>query len=425
MRHGLMLWREEELSRADVLGAAGAPAGGDAGRPASTRSSSTPTTSARPASLIVTGFTPYWSDALLLLPAEGQAVFATALSKRVGNWIKSTNPTAEVAHSPQPGRLVGERLAAGGARKVGVVELDHMPGGLVDEIRTAAPSVELVDASGVFASVRAMPNAAELRLAAKADAIAAAAFAQAPAQPKLVGDITEVLELNVRNAGAEECYVAIAPDLKADARLARTKGRVALGPYFAVRLSVAYNGVWIRRTESFARNGADDTLADVRRWADALAVALPLDGAARTADRRRRLAGGLAVWKTGRWRRRSARGRSSAWPRKARKPRRELPYGVLGHAARLGARAAALGAHHRYRRRRRAAKGALHEHQRPGRMRGDHPRRERASPRRDRAAHRRHACRAHRRPEGARGRARSPASSAAATRPCARPAWPP
>ncbi len=224
----------------------------------------------------VTGFTPYWSDALLLLPADGQAVFATALSKRVGNWIKSTSPTMDVAHSPQPGRLVGERLGVSGARKVGVVELDHMPGGLVDEIRAAAPSAELVDATGLFASVRAVPDAAELRLAARADAIAAAAFAQAPAQPKLVGDVTEVLELNVRNAGAEECYVAIAPDLESDVRLARTKGRTALGSYYAVRLSVAYNGVWIRRTESFARNGADNGLARARHWADALAVALDL-----------------------------------------------------------------------------------------------------------------------------------------------------
>ena len=275
MRHGLMLWREEELSRADVLErqvrlqATTYAAGLDA--------LIVYTNNVRSAGVtFVTGFTPYWSDALLLLPVEGQAVFATALSKRVGNWIKSTNPTAEVTHSPQPGRLVGERLAASGARKVGVVELDHMPGGLVEEIRSVAPSAELIDASGLFRAVRSIPNAAELRLAAKADAIAAAAFAQAPAQPKLVGDMTEVLELNVRNAGAEECYVAIAPDLKSDARLARTKGRVALGPYFAVRLSVAYNGVWIRRTESFARVAADDVLADIRRWADSLAVTLRL-----------------------------------------------------------------------------------------------------------------------------------------------------
>ena len=328
MRHGLMLWRDEELSRADVLErqvrlqAAIWSAGLDA--------LIVYTNNVRSAGVTyLTGFTPYWSDALLLLPAEGQAVFATALSKRVGSWIKSTNPTAEVAHSPQPGRLIGERLAASGARKVGVVEIDHMPGGLIEEIRTAAPSVALVDASQLFASVRTMPNAAELRLAAKADAIAAAAFAQAPAQPRLVGDVTEVLELNVRNAGAEECYVAIAPDLKSDARLARTKGRVALGPYFAVRLSVAYNGVWIRRTESFARADTDHTLADVRRWADALAVSLRLAAPLGTQIAGAALPAALRVegWTleapvgTRPLERVAAQGAET---------QRELPYGVLG-----------------------------------------------------------------------------------------------
>ena len=35
----------------------------------------------------LTGFTPYWSDGLLLVPNSGAPVFATALSKRVANWI--------------------------------------------------------------------------------------------------------------------------------------------------------------------------------------------------------------------------------------------------------------------------------------------------------------------------------------------------
>lgn len=270
-----MQWREAELSRADVFDRQARLQA--AIKAAGLYALIVYTNHVRSAGVTyITGFTPYWSDALLLLPLEGQAVFATALSKRVGNWIKSVNPTVEVAHSPQPGRRVGERLAAGGAHKVGVVELDHMPGGLIEEIRAAAPSVELVDASGLFASVRTVSDAPELWLVAKADAIAAAAFAQAPAAPKLVGDVTEALELTVRNAGAEECYVASAPDLTSDARLARTKGRTGLGPYYAVRLSVAYNGVWIRRTESFARAGGDDALADIRRWADALAMTLRL-----------------------------------------------------------------------------------------------------------------------------------------------------
>lgn len=274
MRHGLMAWREDELSRSDVLErqrrlqAAMAAAGLDAVIVYTNHVRSAGVT-------FLTGFTPYWSDALLLLPAKGQTALATALSKRVGNWIRSTSPTVEVLHSPQPGRLVGEKLATDGGRRIGVVELDHMPGGLVEEIRAAA-SVDLVDASELFAGVRAVPDAAELRLATKADAIAAAAFAQAPARPTLVGDVTEALELSVRNAGAEECYVASAPDLQVDARLARTKGKTSLGTYFAVRLSVAYNGVWIRRTESFARAGMDAVLTDLSRWAAGLADTIRL-----------------------------------------------------------------------------------------------------------------------------------------------------
>jgi len=269
-----MSWREEELSQAEVLArqarlqAALTAAGFDA--------LIVYTNNVRSAGVtFVTGFTPYWSDALLLLPARGQGIFATALSKRVGNWIKSTNPTVEITHSPQPGRLVGERLAASGARKVGVVELDHMPGGLVEEIGALA-TVSLIDASDLFAGVRAEPDAAELRLAAKTDHIAAAAFAQIPTCPKLVGDVTQALELSVRNAGAEECYVATAPDLASDARFARSKGKTALGAYFAVRLSVAYHGVWVRRTESLASAGNDQSLASIRGWADVRAGSLQL-----------------------------------------------------------------------------------------------------------------------------------------------------
>src|SRR4051794_22053503 len=46
------------------------------------------------------GFTPYWSDGILLLPRSGEPVFATALSKRVANWIRSTNPTSEIINTP-------------------------------------------------------------------------------------------------------------------------------------------------------------------------------------------------------------------------------------------------------------------------------------------------------------------------------------
>jgi hypothetical protein len=277
MRHGLMTWRESELSQSDVLARQRRLQA--AMRAANLDAMVFYTNHVRSGGVtFVTGFTPYWADALLLLPAEGRAIFATALSKRVGEWIKSTSPTVDVMHSPQPGRLVGERLVALGATKVGVVELDRLPGGLVDEMTAAAKTITLSEASGVFGHVRGMPDAAEAGFARKADSIAVAAFAAAPKRPTRVGDVTEMLELTVRNAGAEECYVAIAPDLVDDVRFARVKGAVTLGAIFAVRLSVAYGGVWIRRTETFARDGADEALGALACAADDLAAGIDPNG---------------------------------------------------------------------------------------------------------------------------------------------------
>ncbi|PCI04123.1 MAG: hypothetical protein COB78_07245 [Hyphomicrobiales bacterium] len=268
MRHGLMKWREDELSQADVLSRQyrlqkSMEADGIDGVLIYTNH-------VRSAAVTyLTGFTPYWSDALLFLPVAGKPLFATALSKRVGNWIKSTNPTSTIDHSPRPGELIGKHMIALGCKKVGVVELDHMPGGLIDEI-IGVTDVQLVDASTMFAEARTVRDAAEIALAKKANQIATDAFASAPKERLLVGDVTEALELYVRNAGAEECYVAIAPDLQKDTRLARTKGQVELGETFAIRLSIAYNGVWIRRTESFLRTAGDDNLTQLARWADGL-----------------------------------------------------------------------------------------------------------------------------------------------------------
>lgn len=231
----------------------------------------------RPAAVsFLTGFTPYWSDALLLLPSSGPVVFATALSNRVGSWIRANNPTAEVLHSPEPGKLIGERIATAGGAAIGVVELERMPRGLVAEIESAA-KVTFIDASALFADVRAVPDAAEIALVQKADRIALAAFSEAPKQPVRAGDVTETLELSVRNAGAEECYVAVAPDLASDSRLIRVKGSVLLGESFAVRLSVAYNGVWIRRIETLARNGENLAGVEMRTGIDRLAEMLELD----------------------------------------------------------------------------------------------------------------------------------------------------
>jgi hypothetical protein len=260
MRRGLMAWDESELPRG-VLEERIAGL-----RAAMTRGGLDGfvfyTNLVQPSAVTyLTGFTPYWSDGLLLVPKSGAEsgapVFATALSKRVANWIASTNPLSEIVNTPRPGGAVGARLAADGCRRVGVLELDRLPGGLYDEIAGAAPTVELIDGSATFASLRQRIDDAERGLIARADALAVAALAQVdPERATDAGAVAGLVEKQARLQGAEEAYIAVAPDLAADRRMIRVSGPQPLADRFALRASLAYKGSWVRRTRSFARDPA-------------------------------------------------------------------------------------------------------------------------------------------------------------------------
>src|SRR5205085_9707522 len=118
----------------------------------------------------------------------------------------------------------------------------------------AAPMVELVDAGAMFASVRTRIDDAERNLIEKADALAVAALAHVDASASDAGALAGLVEKHARIAGAEEAYIAIAPDLDLDRRLIQVSGPVPLSRRFAVRASIAYKGAWVRRTRSFARD---------------------------------------------------------------------------------------------------------------------------------------------------------------------------
>ena len=76
------------------------------------------TNNVRPSAVTyLTGFTPYWSDALLLVGRTGAPVFATALSKRVSEWIRTTDPVSEILNTPKPGSALGALLAKDSADK--------------------------------------------------------------------------------------------------------------------------------------------------------------------------------------------------------------------------------------------------------------------------------------------------------------------
>jgi Creatinase/Prolidase N-terminal domain len=264
MRRGLMGWDEAELpksalsARLERLQAAMARESFDA--------LLLYTNLVRPAAVCwLTGFTPYWIESLLLVPASGSPMLATALSKRVADWIKTTAWLDEIVNTPKPGIAIGQRLTA--CKRVGVLELDALPAGLYDDMVAAAPAVELIDASAMFASVRSYIDDAERGLIEKADALAIAALGEVDASATDAGTLAGLVEKHARLAGAEEAYIAVAPDLDLDRRLIQVSGPVPLARRFAVRASIAYKGAWVRRTRSFARDpqGAS-AIASADEW---------------------------------------------------------------------------------------------------------------------------------------------------------------
>src|SRR4030081_879122 len=62
------------------------------------------TNNTRPAGVSwLTGFVPYWSEALLAVPRHGNCVLVVALTYRVKSWIERTSRVAEVIHNPRIG----------------------------------------------------------------------------------------------------------------------------------------------------------------------------------------------------------------------------------------------------------------------------------------------------------------------------------
>ena len=256
MRRGLMAWDGDEIpvrvlrERAARLQAAMAKAGQDA--------MILYTNFIRSAAVShLTAFSPYWADGMLLVPREGEPTFATTLSKRVGTWIQSVKPVGDLVNSPTPGKVLGERLSKSGrVRCVAILEIDAFPGGLYAELSAALPGVEFVDGSDAFASARVPADALERRLLERADAIARDALA-IPLAGNAVGTAVGAVEAHARLHGAEEVYVAIAPDLDSDRRFLRLSGDRPLGRRFAIRATVAYKGSWVRRTKTYSQDRKD------------------------------------------------------------------------------------------------------------------------------------------------------------------------
>src|SRR5215813_13963864 len=71
------------------------------------------TNNTRPAGVSwLTGFVPYWSEALLVVPRERDPVLVVALTYRVKGWIERTSRVANVIHTPRIGLEAAKLIAA-------------------------------------------------------------------------------------------------------------------------------------------------------------------------------------------------------------------------------------------------------------------------------------------------------------------------
>jgi hypothetical protein len=227
----------------------------------------------------LTGFSPYWADGILVVPREGEALFATTLSKRMGMWIQTAMPNASVVTSPSPGQLAGKKLAEAGARRIGILELGDLPAALYGDLAASLSQGKFVDASSAFAKARYPADQVERRLLERADEIAQKALRSLDDHAATAGVVVAAVEKSARLDGAEEVYVAVAADLDHSRSFLRASGQNPLGRRFAVRATVAYKGSWVRRIRTASRESRDQLA--IRRadawFAEVIATITPTD----------------------------------------------------------------------------------------------------------------------------------------------------
>lgn len=202
----------------------------------------------------LTAFVPYWAEGLLVVPRMGDALLVMAFSNRVVGWGKSVSRVARFEGIPRVGSGAGKYLSACAAKAVGVADLDGLRQAVANDLAAAAPGAHLSDATALFERVRAMPDAAEIALTAKAGAIAQRALAQVLGSEGQIGDAIAAAEGEARLLGAEEVYMAAACDLARDHRFLRVDGAAAVGSSFALRATIAYKGSWVRMTRTLFRD---------------------------------------------------------------------------------------------------------------------------------------------------------------------------
>ena len=139
----------------------------------------------------------------------------------------------EIVSTPAPRRRSG-KAARRRRQRVGVLELNRLPGGIAHPLLAAGlPAVALLDATAMYRAARHPADATEIAVSRKAATLGAATastarienadFAARPAA------LTAAIEGPARLAGAEEVIVEFAPDLGDNTALRRIDGDLDAG----------------------------------------------------------------------------------------------------------------------------------------------------------------------------------------------------
>ena len=200
-----------------------------------------------------TGFVPYWSEGVMILPQAAQPSLVVALSKRVQGWIEATASVATVISTPHFGREAAQRIAAFAPHaRVGVLEIDALPTRTVAALREHGAT--LIDATALYERLREGADPTEITLSARAAGLARDALAGIDPTATGVHATIANVERAARMAGAEDVFVAVVPDFARTTVFGREPfANDVLGETFAVRLTLAYKGHWVRVVRTVAR----------------------------------------------------------------------------------------------------------------------------------------------------------------------------
>jgi Xaa-Pro aminopeptidase len=218
----------------------------------------------------LTQFVPYWNEAVLVVPQRGGPVLLAAFSKRVQEWIREVSYLEDVMTAPRLGEgvvsLLERRLPKLAGARLGLIEADEFPWTIAQSVVKALGKEAIVDASPLFAGIRQPADQAEVGLAQRALALALRALDAVPSGARRAAEAIAAADASARLAGAEEVLFRVAPDLASSAVLQRIETDADLGARFALQLSLAYKGAWVRSTRCFSAGTPPASWRDAEQW---------------------------------------------------------------------------------------------------------------------------------------------------------------